>query len=126
MQRRVLIAHHRPALRHWLRYQVRHQFGMSVVAEASEGLSAYAKALDEKPDVAFISTGLPLMDGWELARHIRGSLPDCQVVLFTELPEDEDLRKIRETGAAGHLSNRDIERLGTVLAALNPPLRQLA
>lgn len=123
MPERVLIAHHRPALRHWLRYQVGRMFGMSVVAETSEGLSAFAQAIEEKPDLALISTGLPLLDGFELARHLHAALPGCRIFLLTEKPDEEDPRRLREVGAVGHLPNRDIERLGHVLATLNTHLQ---
>jgi len=44
------------------------------VSEAADGLEAVKRALAERPDVAFVDIGLPGIDGYEVARRVRGQL----------------------------------------------------
>ncbi|HWN68997.1 MAG TPA: hybrid sensor histidine kinase/response regulator, partial [Haliangium sp.] len=45
------------------------------LAVAHDGPSALATARSFQPDVALLDIGLPVMDGYELARHLRAALP---------------------------------------------------
>jgi len=75
-----------------------------------------------KPDIALLDIGLPVMDGYELARRFREhpALPGVRLVAITGYGQDADRRRVREAGFDGHL----VKPVGTdqLLAALAPPL----
>jgi CheY-like chemotaxis protein len=50
---------------------------------APDGPRALEMAGDFRPDVAVLDIGLPVMDGNELARHLRHRQPDLRIVALT-------------------------------------------
>jgi 2-phosphoglycolate phosphatase len=55
------------------------------VAEAANGLEAYDRAVELVPDVIIMDLAMPVMDGWEATRRIKGhqSTRDIPVVALT-------------------------------------------
>jgi DNA-binding NarL/FixJ family response regulator len=80
---------------------------LEVVGGAESGEEAVAKAAALHPQVVAMDVVMPGMDGFEAARMIRRSKPDCRVVLvsgsiFVERDE-EGLQAAREAGAAAYV-----------------------
>jgi CheY-like chemotaxis protein len=76
---------------------------------------------DFPPDLAVLDIGLPVMDGYELARRLRASMPDrrVQLVAVTGYGQPEDLRRAREAGFDEHLVKPvDVARLHAVVSRL--------
>jgi PAS domain S-box-containing protein len=72
---------------------------------AYDGETALETALRFRPHVALLDIGMPLMDGYELARRLR-STPETRDVLLVAMTgwgQEEDQRKSREAGFAHHL-----------------------
>jgi CheY-like chemotaxis protein len=71
-----------------------------------DGLAAVAAAAEFKPDFAFLDIGLPKMNGYELARCLRGAPATAHTVLVavTGWGQQEDIRRAREAGFAIHLT----------------------
>jgi signal transduction histidine kinase/ActR/RegA family two-component response regulator len=71
------------------------------------------------PDVALLDIGMPDMDGYALARRIRG-LPECASVLLVALTgwgQDHDVAMARAAGFDHHLVKPpDVERLRSLVA----------
>lgn len=44
------------------------------VETAADGVEGVRKALNDRPNIAFVDIGLPLLDGLEVAKQIRASL----------------------------------------------------
>ena len=76
-----------------------------VVFEAAEGLSAIQLAVEQRPDVALIDLGLPDIDGYEVARRIRASLPRSEIFLaaLTGYSDAADRARTEEAGFDVHL-----------------------
>jgi CheY-like chemotaxis protein len=75
------------------------------VAAAYDGAEALAKLETFVPEVAFLDIGLPVMDGYELARRIR-ELPrmsDVRLIAVTGYGQSSDQLHSREAGFAMHL-----------------------
>jgi DNA-binding NarL/FixJ family response regulator len=68
---RLLIADEREVVRPGLRAILEAQPNWVVVAEAADGKEAILKTIEAKPDVAVISSSLPLVSGIEVTRQIR-------------------------------------------------------
>jgi CheY-like chemotaxis protein len=76
-----------------------------VVDIANDGPAALAMMQEHTPDLALLDIGMPAMDGYELAAHLRFQ-PGCEdlpVVAVTGFGGPEDIRRSRAKGFAGHL-----------------------
>lgn len=72
---------------------------------AHDGLSALELAKCIEADVVLMDIGLPGMDGYEVARHLRedGLLPAAVLVALTGYGQEEDQRRSKEAGFHHHL-----------------------
>jgi DNA-binding NarL/FixJ family response regulator len=57
--------------------------GLTVCAEAVDGVDAVDKASELKPDLIVLDLRLPRLNGIEAAAILRGRLPKTPIVLFT-------------------------------------------
>ncbi len=96
-----------------------------VVALAHNGPVALNVARSFEPDVVLMDIGLPVMDGWELARRlreVRGGTQDTPVVAVTAFDRDVDKQRSTEAGFVEHLVKPiDLAKLQEVVESL--PLR---
>jgi signal transduction histidine kinase/DNA-binding response OmpR family regulator len=72
---------------------------------AHDGPAALRVTADFKPDLALLDIGLPVMDGYELARRLRQdpSLAHIRLVAVTGYGQDSDRRRSKEAGFDAHL-----------------------
>ena len=93
------------------------QFGHDVRI-ANDGPSALVLADEFRPDVAVLDIGLPVMDGYELARRLRArGLDACLLVAVTGYGQHEDRERSHEAGFDVHLVKPvDLVHLASVLA----------
>ncbi|HUS27681.1 MAG TPA: ATP-binding protein [Kofleriaceae bacterium] len=90
---------------------------------AHDGPSALVVADDFKPEIAVLDIGLPAMDGYELARLLRGqpALAGLRLVAVTGYGQETDRRAAQESGFNAHLVKPvDMDRLRTVLRQVAP------
>ncbi|MEO8443370.1 MAG: ATP-binding protein [Betaproteobacteria bacterium] len=87
-----------------------------------DGLAALAAAAEFKPDFAFLDIGLPKLNGYELARCLRGAPATSTAVLVavTGWGQEDDKRRAREAGFAAHLT-KPVE-LDAIAQILKNPL----
>lgn len=78
--------------------------GHDVVA-AADGRQGLALALERPPDVMLVDLGLPGLDGFELARAVRGSerVSTVRLIAITGYGQAEDRRRSAEAGFDVHL-----------------------
>ena len=72
---------------------------------AHDGPAALAALQDFVPDIALLDIGMPAMDGYELAAHLRFQ-PGCEemtIVAITGSGDPEAARRSRAKGFAAHL-----------------------
>jgi signal transduction histidine kinase/CheY-like chemotaxis protein len=75
------------------------------VATAADGLEGIQLASSFRPDAAFVDIGLPGMDGYGVARHLRQSLGgDVLLVALSGYGLPEDRRRALEGGFDAHLT----------------------
>ena len=72
---------------------------------AHDGLSALELAREFRPQIAFLDIGLPVMDGYELARGLRDvpGLENVRLVAVTGFGQEADRGRTREAGFDEHL-----------------------
>lgn len=94
------------------------QFGY-VVALAHDAAVALQVANVFEPDVALIDIGLPVLDGWEVARRLREKLGDIPVIAATGRGQPADMQHSLEAGFFDHLTKPfDAEQLRRCLESL--------
>ena len=75
------------------------------VTVAHDGPAALVALQDTLPDIALLDIGMPAMDGYELAAHLRFQ-PGCEdlpIVAITGSGGPEDVRRSRAKGFSAHL-----------------------
>lgn len=79
----------------------------------------------EVPDAALVDLGMPVMDGYEVARRIRQQLRGSGIVLIalTGWGQMQDIRRSKSAGFDHHLVKPvDIQELQALLVSLRPQL----
>ncbi|HTC72007.1 MAG TPA: response regulator, partial [Solirubrobacteraceae bacterium] len=76
------------------------------VRTAADGPSALQLVQTFTPEIAFLDIGLPEMDGYELAQHLRSvpGLADTPFVAVTGYAQDDDRRRALANGFTEHLA----------------------
>jgi DNA-binding NarL/FixJ family response regulator len=105
---RILIADDHALLRRGTRTILQARRGWKIVGEAANGREALEKTLRLKPDVTILDISMPELDGVEVTRQIRKSLPDVKVLVLTRHESDQMIRRALEAGANGYLLKSDL------------------
>jgi DNA-binding NarL/FixJ family response regulator len=113
---RILIADAHEVVRTGLQRIIQSQAAWEIVAVASDGKEAVQQALLTKPDVAVIGDALPLLNGIEVTRQIRASLPKTEVLVFTAHEDEALISQLLKAGARGYLLKSDAN--SEVIAAI--------
>jgi two-component system chemotaxis response regulator CheY len=74
--------------------------GFEIAGDAESGKQAIERVGSADPDVVIVDYMMPDMDGLEVARRIRETRPDQQVILYSAYLDDELERGAREAGIA--------------------------
>ncbi len=77
--------------------------GYEFVGEAGDGEQAYARIKKLSPDIVITDIRMPFMDGLELTRLIRESLPDTSVIILSGFGEFEYAKEGIQLGVAEYL-----------------------
>jgi DNA-binding NarL/FixJ family response regulator len=118
---RILIADDHEVVRSGLRLTLEAHAGWKVVAEASDGKEAIAKAVETRPDVAIIDFALPRMNGIDTTRQIRARVPTAEVLIFTMHESDVLKAQALEAGARAYLLKSDAtQHLISAVESLGP------
>ncbi len=94
-----------------------------VAQAAHDGPAGLRIAARFRPDLALLDIGLPVMDGYELARHLRAmpGLGALRLVAVTGYSQDEDERQSAAAGFERHLVKPiRLEQLEALLARRPP------
>lgn len=103
---RILVADDHSVVRAGLRALLERQEHFRVVAEASTGDEAIAKAVEWRPDVAVLDIRMPGLSGIEACRQIVEKVAGCRVIMLTSYAEDELLFAAIRAGASGYVLKR--------------------
>lgn len=77
--------------------------GISLAAEASDGLDGIKKARDISPDVILMDIGLPNVDGIEATQRIKDFNPNIKILIFTSRDGENDVFEAFKAGADGYI-----------------------
>ena len=77
--------------------------GFTLVGEAENGLEALELAEALEPDVVLTDIKMPFMDGLELCRRLRQSLPGARLVVFSGFDDFEYARQAVSMGVSEYI-----------------------
>jgi DNA-binding NarL/FixJ family response regulator len=101
----VLLVDDQDLVRAGLRALLENTEDIEVVAEAADGAQALRAVAAHLPDVVLMDLRMPVMDGIEAMRRIRGdaTLEGTRVLVLTTFDDDADVLDAVRAGAAGYL-----------------------
>lgn len=102
-QARVMLADDHSLFREGLANIISSQPDMQVVGEANDGLEAFVKAQELKPDLILMDVQMPGMDGVEAVQQIKQILPETIIIMLTVRGDDSILFEALKNGAQGYL-----------------------
>lgn len=100
---KILIADDHPFFVDGLAANVEAEPDMVVVARASDGREAVARAREQRPDVILMDLRMPLMNGVEAIREILREAPERRIIVLTTYDGDEDIHRALKAGAKAYL-----------------------
>lgn len=100
---RVLLVDDHALFREGLAGIINAQPDLEVIGEANDGLEAFVKAQELKPDLILMDVQMPGMDGLEATRQIKQALPETIIVVLTVRDDNEKLFEALKNGAQGYL-----------------------
>src|SRR3954463_12112316 len=79
------------------------QPGCEVVGTVADGRALLAAAPDLRPDIVVVDIAMPLLNGLDAARQLKGSMPEVRLVFLTVSEDPELAAEAFRAGASGYL-----------------------
>src|SRR5262249_15704930 len=86
---------------------------LRVIAEAGSGVEAIEAYERHHPDVTLLDLRMPVMEGVEAVRQIRGRGPKARVIVLTTYDTDDEITQALKAGAKAYVL-KDISADGLV------------
>jgi DNA-binding NarL/FixJ family response regulator len=106
---RILIADDHELVRQGMRTILSTEPDWVVCGEATTGRQALAMTLELQPDILITDIGLPEMNGLEVTRRVRSTLP-VAVLIVTMHDDDQLVQEAIAAGASGYVLKMDAGR----------------
>jgi DNA-binding NarL/FixJ family response regulator len=104
---RVLVADDQSMVRAGFRMLLGDEEDVEVVAEASNGLEAVAKAARFEPSLILMDIRMPELDGLEATRRILAADSEARILILTTFDLDEYVYEALRAGASGFVLKDD-------------------
>lgn len=103
---RLMLVDDHEVVRTGLKTFLETQLGLQVVAEASNGREAIARALDVRPDIIVMDITMPDMDGLQATRDLKSVWPEVLVLALTVHVDKHYFMEMLAAGASGYLTKQ--------------------
>ncbi|MDD4312615.1 MAG: response regulator transcription factor [Eubacteriales bacterium] len=116
----VFLADDHKILRESLVILLSQKENIEVVGAAGDGLEAYRKILELKPDIAVLDISIPHLNGLDLAEKLKAEMPEVKVVILTMHKSGEFVSKALCAGVRGYvLKDNALEELIECIELVN-------
>lgn len=105
--KKVLIVDDHPIFRRGVRHLIEQYPGMSVVAEANDGLSAIRQMGFHEPDIVIVDLFMPNIDGLGVVQWAQENARDTACIVLTMQTDDALIERALALGARGYLFKED-------------------
>jgi DNA-binding NarL/FixJ family response regulator len=99
---RIMIVDDHPLFREGLRRVLEEEDDLLVEAEVADGEQAIVLARETHPDVILLDINLPSMNGLQVTREIKASLPKTAVINLTAYHDEEQIIHAINAGASAY------------------------
>lgn len=99
---RIMIVDDHPLFREGLRRVLEEEADLLVEAEVADGEQAIVLARETHPDVILLDINLPSMNGLQVTREIKASLPKTAVINLTAYHDEEQIIHAINAGASAY------------------------
>jgi DNA-binding NarL/FixJ family response regulator len=103
MSIRVLLVDDQALFREGLETLLSVHKDIQVIGQASNGQEAIDLAQKLHPNVILMDMQMPVLNGVGATRRLKGSLPDCRVIVLTTFDDKETIFDALRAGAVGYL-----------------------
>ena len=100
---RVLLADDHALVRAGIRALLEGLEGVTVVAEAGNGIEVLELARKHRPDVVLLDISMPGLGGLEASAQLKQELPEVRVVMLSMHANEEYVLQALRAGAAGYM-----------------------
>jgi DNA-binding NarL/FixJ family response regulator len=99
----VLLVDDHALLRTGVANIINQEADLHVVAEAGNGVEAIEAYERHHPDVTLLDLRMPVMEGVEVVRQIRGRDPNARVIVLTTYDTDDEISRALKAGAKAYV-----------------------
>lgn len=90
--------------------------GYEVIGEATNGQEGYESYVELKPDIVTMDITMPVLDGIESLKKIKGEYPDAKVIMVTAAGQKTKMVEAVQNGASEFVSKPfEPEQLRTII-----------
>lgn len=98
----VMLVDDHPVFRQGLRRVLESEDDLEVTAEVADGLEALRLAKELVPDVMLLDINLPGMNGLQVARSLKDTLLDINIIMLTAYHDDQQVFHAIRAGASAY------------------------
>ncbi len=118
----ILIADDREAIRKQVSLILTSVPNLEVCAEAANGKEAVEKTRELNPDLVILDITMPILNGLDAARMIKGFAPDIPILVLTVHKSRQLMQEAQKIGVQGYVTKAEASQ--TLLRAVEAVLQK--
>jgi two-component system nitrate/nitrite response regulator NarL len=118
----ILIADDREAIRKQVSLILTSRPDLEVCAEAADGKEAVEKTRELNPDLVILDITMPILNGLDAARVIKGFAPDIPILVLTVHKSRQLMQEAQKIGVQGYVTKAEASQ--TLLRAVEAVLQK--
>jgi DNA-binding NarL/FixJ family response regulator len=104
MLKKILVVDDNAVIRRLLNTLFKSEADFEVCGEAENGMEAIERAQELRPDVIVLDLSMPVMNGLDAARALKGLMPTVPLIMFSEYGEAFSESTARSAGISAMVS----------------------